>query len=143
MNKILVSPSHLEEVAALFVNQRQELEQMCRKLDEQIHFVQSNWSGATRERFFEEYRTARETIKVTFEQISAIGQQLHFIAREFRRVDGEHEVIQYPDGAIFRGVYDSATETYNDIKATGQSFLEHPFRTTFEFAYGLTIGEIN
>ncbi|WP_211748449.1 WXG100 family type VII secretion target [Paenibacillus sp. Marseille-Q4541] len=159
MVKILVSPDQLLDVAGRFLAQRQELERICDRLDKQIYFIREGWSGATKERFFQEYLVARQSMGVTMEQISSIAQQLNFIARSFAEADGEGgSAIVMPslppeveaklkNGVDFtasavKGVGATIEGLFDDALGVGKSFLENPFGAAFNIGYALTIGKV-
>ncbi|WIV19856.1 WXG100 family type VII secretion target [Paenibacillus polygoni] len=159
MVKIMVSPDQLMEVARHFLSQRQELERMCNQLDKQIYFISEGWSGATKERFFHEYLSARQSMGVTMEKISSIAQQLNFIARSFAEADGEGgSAIVMPslppkveaklESAVdyifsgFRGVGATIEGLFNNVVGTGKSLWENPFGTAYDIGYAFTVGRV-
>lgn len=157
MVKIMVSPDQLMEVVGHFLNQRQELERMCNQLDKQIYFISEGWSGATKERFFHEYLSARQSMGVTMEKISSIAQQLNFIARSFAEADGEggsaivmpslppkveaklESGVDYTASAL-KGVGATIEGLFDDAVGTVKSFWESPFGTVYDIGYAFTVG---
>ncbi|WP_454192459.1 WXG100 family type VII secretion target [Paenibacillus sp. Marseille-Q7038] len=158
MVKILVSPDQLMEVVRHFLNQRQELERMCNQLDKQIYFISEGWSGATKERFFQEYLSARLSMGVTMEKISSIAQ-LNFIARSFAEADGEggsaivmpslppkveaklESGVDYTASAL-KGVGATIEGLFNNVVGTGKSLWENPFGTAYDIGYAFTVGRV-
>ena len=157
MVKIMVSPDQLMEVVRHFLNQRQELERMCNQLDKQIYFISEGWSGATKERFFHEYLSARQSMGVTMEKISSIAQQLNFIARSFAEADGEGgSAIVMPSlppeveaklesdvdytASVLKGVGATIEGLFYDAVGTVKSFWESPFGTVYDIGYAFTVG---
>ncbi|WP_160033865.1 WXG100 family type VII secretion target [Paenibacillus sp. An7] len=159
MVKIMVSPDQLMEVVEHFLSQRQELEQMCNQLDKQIYFISEGWSGATKERFFHEYLSARQSLGVTMEKISSIAQQLNFIARSFAEADGEggsaivmpslppkveaklESGVDYTASAL-KGVGATIEGLFDDAVGTVKSFWESPFGTVYDIGYAFTVGRV-
>ncbi|MBD7970147.1 WXG100 family type VII secretion target [Paenibacillus gallinarum] len=159
MVKIMVSPDQLMEVVEHFLSQRQELERMCGQLDKQIYFIREGWSGATKERFFQEYLSARQSMGVTMEKISSIAQQLNFIARSFAEADGEGgSVIVMPSlppkveaklesgvdytASALKGVGATIVGLFDDAVGTVKSFWESPFGTVYDIGYAFTVGRV-
>ncbi|QDY86235.1 WXG100 family type VII secretion target [Paenibacillus polymyxa] len=93
MGRILVPPDKLMEVADQFLHGKHEMERMLNLLNGRIDFVQQGWSGATQERFFQEFQVSRQSMSVTLERLSTIAQELIFIAKNFTQVDGEKVVL--------------------------------------------------
>ncbi|ADO55614.1 alanyl-tRNA synthetase [Paenibacillus polymyxa SC2] len=96
MGRILVPPDKLMEVADQFLHGKHELERMLNHLSGRIDFVQQGWSGATQERFFQEFQVSRQSMSVTLERLSMVAQELIFISKSFTQVDGEKVVLDVP-----------------------------------------------
>ncbi|KAF6576885.1 WXG100 family type VII secretion target [Paenibacillus polymyxa] len=96
MGRILVSPDKLMEVADQFLHGKHEMERMLNLLNGRIDFVQQGWSGATQERFFQEFQVSRQSMSVTLERLSMVAQELIFISKSFTQVDGEKVVLDVP-----------------------------------------------
>ncbi|WP_197492033.1 WXG100 family type VII secretion target, partial [Paenibacillus jamilae] len=65
-----------------------------------IDFVQQGWSGATQERFFQEFQVSRQSMSVTLERLSTVAQELVFISKNFTQVDGEKVVLDVPGNGV-------------------------------------------
>jgi hypothetical protein len=72
------------------------MERMLNFLSGRIDFVQQGWSGATQERFFQEFQVSRQSMSVTIERLSTVAQELIFISKNFTQVDGEKVVLDVP-----------------------------------------------
>ncbi|AZH30761.1 WXG100 family type VII secretion target [Paenibacillus sp. M-152] len=96
MGRILVRPDKLMEVADQFLHGKHEMERMLNFLSGRIDFVQQGWSGATQERFFQEFQVSRQSMNVTIERLSTVAQELIFISKNFTQVDGEKVVLDVP-----------------------------------------------
>lgn len=159
MVRIAVSPDQLLDVARFLITQRQELERMCQTLDKQIYFVREGWSGATKERFFQEYLVARQSMDVTILKISFIAEQLNFIARSFAEADESGGTgIVMPSlppkieanlkngvdftGSAIKGVGATVEGILDDLASTGMSLWENPLATAFNMGYALTVGKV-
>ncbi|MET3210068.1 UNVERIFIED_CONTAM: WXG100 family type VII secretion target [Paenibacillus sp. PvR008] len=100
MGRILVPPDKLMQVANQFLQGKQEMERMLNFLSGRIDFVQQGWSGATRERFFQEFQVSRQSMSVTIERLSIVAQELIFISKNFTQVDGEKVVLDVPGNGV-------------------------------------------
>ncbi|WP_084011806.1 WXG100 family type VII secretion target [Paenibacillus kribbensis] len=100
MGRILVPPDMLIQVADQFLQGKHEMERMLNFLSGRIYFVQQGWSGATRERFFQEFQVSRQSMSVTLERLSAVAQELIFISKSFTQVDGEKVVLDVPGNGV-------------------------------------------
>ncbi|KAF6564749.1 WXG100 family type VII secretion target [Paenibacillus sp. EKM202P] len=96
MGRILVPPDKLMEVADQFLHGKHEMERILNFLSGRIDFVQQGWSGATQERFFQEFQVSRQSMSVTLERLSMVAQELIFISKSFTQVDGEKVVLDVP-----------------------------------------------
>jgi WXG100 family type VII secretion target len=96
MGRILVPPDKLMEVADQFLQGKHEMERMLNFLSGRIDFVQQGWSGATQERFFQQFQVSRQSMNVTIERLSTVAQELIFISKNFTQVDGEKVVLDVP-----------------------------------------------
>ncbi|QNV56378.1 hypothetical protein GMA19_01539 [Paenibacillus polymyxa E681] len=100
MGRILVPPDKLMEVADQFLQGKHEMERMLNFLSGRIDFVQQGWSGATRERFFQDFQASRQSMGVTLERLSTVAQELIFISKNFTQVDGEKVVLDVPGNGV-------------------------------------------
>ncbi|SUA68586.1 protein of uncharacterised function DUF909 [Paenibacillus polymyxa] len=100
MGRILVPPDKLMEVADQFLHGKYEMDRMLNFLSGRIDFVQQGWSGATRERFFQEFQVSRQSMSVTLERLSTVAQELIFISNNFTQVDGEKVVLDVPGNGV-------------------------------------------
>ncbi len=100
MGRILVPPDKLMEVADQFLHGKHEMDRMLNFLSGRIDFVQQGWSGATRERFFQEFQVSRQSMSVTLERLSTVAQELIFISNNFTQVDGEKVVLDVPGNGV-------------------------------------------
>ncbi|MCP3805668.1 WXG100 family type VII secretion target [Paenibacillus sp. Lou8.1] len=100
MGRILVPPDKLMEVADQFLHGKHEMERMLNLLNGRIDFVQQGWSGATRERFFQDFQVSRQSMGVTLERLSTVAQELIFISKNFTQVDGEKVVLDVPGNGV-------------------------------------------
>ncbi|SEI79682.1 WXG100 family type VII secretion target [Paenibacillus polymyxa] len=100
MGRILVPPDKLMEVADQFLHGKHEMDRMLNFLSGRIDFVQQGWSGATRERFFQEFQVSRQSMSVTLERLSTVAQELIFISNNFTQVDGEKVVLDVPGDGV-------------------------------------------
>ncbi|ODA08838.1 MULTISPECIES: polymorphic toxin type 50 domain-containing protein [Paenibacillus] len=100
MGRILVPPDKLMEVADQFLHGKHEMERILNLLNGRIDFVQQGWSGATRERFFQDFQVSRQSMGVTLERLSTVAQELIFISKNFTQVDGEKVVLDVPGNGV-------------------------------------------
>ncbi|WP_068501637.1 WXG100 family type VII secretion target [Paenibacillus kribbensis] len=100
MGRILVPPDKLIQVADQFLQGKHEMERMLNFLSGRIDFVQQGWSGATRERFFQEFQVSRQSMSMTLGRLSTIAQELIFISKSFTQVDGEKVVLDVPGNGV-------------------------------------------
>lgn len=89
MTEILVKPEMLNRIGETFIHSREQLEQVYVSLDKQMNRVHQEWSGVTRENFFQAFRSFQEQRKVTLDQISYVGEELIQISKKFAEADAK------------------------------------------------------
>jgi WXG100 family type VII secretion target len=89
MTKIQVSPEQLDSVASEFADAHGTLYNQMNGLDRIMNNLHSQWDGMERNRFYNDYRTAKYTLSSALSKIQSIEIELKSIASKFRNADGE------------------------------------------------------
>ncbi|MEC0180045.1 WXG100 family type VII secretion target [Paenibacillus peoriae] len=89
MTKIQVSPEQLDSVASQFADAHGTLYNQLNGLDRIMNNLHSQWDGMERNRFYNDYRTAKYTLSSALSKIQSIEIELKSIASKFRNADGE------------------------------------------------------
>ncbi|CAH1224537.1 WXG100 family type VII secretion target [Paenibacillus sp. JJ-223] len=147
MQRIMVHPDLLDEKARMVQQKKQELERMVWELEKSIYMLQSEWSGITGEKFFQDFRLAREVFPTTLGLLSSIQNEFTFIANNFRTTDNTGEVALYIPEELKRdftvGLLDgSVGETVTGIGDAANALWHDPFGTLASLGYGLTVGRV-
>ncbi|MDM5279692.1 WXG100 family type VII secretion target [Paenibacillus silvae] len=124
-----------------------ELDRIVRELDKSIYFLQSEWSGATREQFFWDFMEVKDVFPATLGKLDEIQKEFTFIANNFRTTDSTGEVALYiPDElkpSFFTGAVDKAIgDTVTGLGEMAEAILYHPFSTIGNLAYDMTLGKL-
>ncbi|WP_186380976.1 WXG100 family type VII secretion target [Paenibacillus xylanexedens] len=96
MSTIKVTPEQLLHVSKQIEQGRQQLESIRDDLTARIGFIESQWSGATQERFFYDFQQSRPVLDRALESMVNSSQSLSTIAERFQQADQE----QFSLGAI-------------------------------------------
>ncbi|MBU5353349.1 WXG100 family type VII secretion target [Paenibacillus barcinonensis] len=147
MLRIQVHPDELEAKARLVQQCKLELDRIVRELDKSIYFLQSEWSGATREQFFWDFMEVKDVFPATLGKLDEIQKEFTFIANNFRTTDSTGEVALYiPDElkpSFFTGAVDKAIgDTVTGLGEMAEAILYHPFSTIGNLAYDMTLGKL-
>lgn len=89
MTKIQVTPEQLDNVASQFANAHGTLYNQLNGLDSTMNRLHSQWDGMERNRFYNDYRTAKYTLSSVLNKVQSIEIELKSIASKFRNADGE------------------------------------------------------
>ncbi|MDQ0495839.1 MULTISPECIES: WXG100 family type VII secretion target [Paenibacillus] len=89
MTKIQVSPEQLDRVASQFADAHGTLYNQLNGLDNTMNNLHSQWDGMERNRFYNDYRTAKYTLSSALSKVQSIEIELKSIASRFRNADGE------------------------------------------------------
>lgn len=89
MTKIQVTPEQLDSVASEFANAHGALYNQLNGLDNTMNNLHNQWDGMERNRFYNDYRTAKYTLSSALSKIQSIEIELKSIASKFRNTDGE------------------------------------------------------
>ncbi|WP_226001431.1 WXG100 family type VII secretion target [Paenibacillus sp. BJ-4] len=89
MTKIQVSPEQLDSVASQFADAHGTLYNQLNGLDNTMNNLHSQWDGMERNRFYNDYRTAKYTLSSALSKVQSIEIELKSIASSFRNADGE------------------------------------------------------
>ncbi|MDM5279685.1 WXG100 family type VII secretion target [Paenibacillus silvae] len=146
MLRIQVHPDELEAKARLVQQCKLELDRIVRELDKSIYFLQSEWSGATREQFFWDFMEVKGVFPATLGKLDEIQKEFTFIANNFRTTDSTGEVALYiPDElkpSFFTGAVDKAIgDTVTGLGETVEALFYNPLSTLGSLAYAMTIGK--
>ncbi|WP_342416774.1 WXG100 family type VII secretion target [Paenibacillus sp. FSL R10-2782] len=87
INKIQVSPEQLDHVASQFANAHGTLYNQLNGLDNTMNNLHSQWDGMERNRFYNDYRTAKYTLSSVLNKVQSIEIELKSIASKFRSTD--------------------------------------------------------
>ncbi|MCK6077947.1 WXG100 family type VII secretion target [Paenibacillus silvae] len=147
MLRIQVHPDELEAKARLVQQCKLELDRIVRELDKSIYFLQSEWSGATREQFFWDFMEVKDVFPATLGKLDEIQKEFTFIANNFRTTDSTGEVALYIPNELkpsfFTGAVDKAIgDTVTGLGEMAEAFLYHPFSTIGNLAYDMTLGKV-
>ncbi len=88
MTKIQVTPEQLDNVASQFANAHGILYNQLNGLDNTMNRLHSQWDGMERNRFYNDYRTAKYTLSSILNKVQSIEIELKSIALKFRNADG-------------------------------------------------------
>ncbi|GGH72400.1 hypothetical protein GCM10008014_58730 [Paenibacillus silvae] len=89
MSTIKVTPEQLLHVSKQIEQGRQQLESIRNDLTARIGFIESQWAGATQERFFYDFQQSRPVLNRALESMVKSSQELVAIAERFQQVDQE------------------------------------------------------
>ncbi|MCM3174228.1 WXG100 family type VII secretion target [Paenibacillus sp. MER 99-2] len=89
MSTIKVTPEQLLHVSKQIEQGRQQLESIRNDLTARIGFIESQWSGATQERFFYDFQQSRPVLDRALESMVKSSQNLGTIAERFQQADQE------------------------------------------------------
>ncbi|HBU83998.1 MAG TPA: WXG100 family type VII secretion target [Paenibacillus sp.] len=89
MSTIKVTPEQLLYVSRQIEQARQQLEGIRNDLTARIGFIQSQWAGATQERFFYDFQQSRSVLDRALESMINSSQNLLAIAERFEQADQE------------------------------------------------------
>jgi len=87
MNKILITPEEVRQVAAQFKQCSDESNAMVQKLSTTINGMHQTWAGMSSQKFFADFETWNKTMQQFVGLLDGINQQLLVIAERFERAD--------------------------------------------------------
>ncbi|WP_405155361.1 WXG100 family type VII secretion target [Paenibacillus sp. FSL K6-0108] len=105
MSTIKVAPEQLLHVSKQIEQGRQQLEAIRNDLTARIGFIQSQWAGATQERFFYDFQQSHSVLDRALESMVKSSQDLMEIAERFEQADQEQVSL----GAIVGQIATSTT----------------------------------
>ncbi|MBG9538285.1 hypothetical protein ABE42_35070 [Bacillus thuringiensis] len=91
MGEIKVTPEELEQVAKNVRNSRNYLDQLHQDLYTQTEYITSMWSGATSERFYQNFNEAKPKMFTVLMEFDKIAEELEKAAEKFRKADEEEQ----------------------------------------------------
>lgn len=100
MSTIKVTPEQLLYVSRQIEQGRQQLEGIRNDLTARIGFIQSQWAGATQERFFYDFQQSRSVLDRALESMVKSSQDLFAIAERFEQADQEQVSLGAVAGQI-------------------------------------------
>lgn len=100
MSTIKVTPEQLLHVSRQIEQGRQQLEGIRNDLTARIGFIQSQWAGATQERFFYDFQQSRSVLDRALESMVKSSQDLFAIAERFKQADQEQVSLGAVTGQI-------------------------------------------
>ncbi len=104
MSTIKVTPEQLLHVSKQIEQGRQQLESIRSNLTARIGFIESQWAGATQERFFYDFQQSRPVLDRTLESMVNSSQDLKAIAERFQQADQEQVGTGTVAGQIAVGI---------------------------------------
>ncbi|MGO4532641.1 WXG100 family type VII secretion target [Paenibacillus sp. 2TAF8] len=103
MSTIKVTPEQLLHVSKQIEQGRQQLESIRSDLSARIGFIESQWAGATQERFFFDFQQSRPVLDRALESMLKSSQDLKVIAERFQQADQEQVSVGAVAGQIAAG----------------------------------------
>ena len=100
MSTIKVTPEQLLYVSKQIEQGRQQLESIRSDLSARIGFIESQWEGATQERFFYDFQQSRPVLDRALESMVKSSQDLKAIAVRFQQADQEQVSVGAVAGSI-------------------------------------------
>ncbi|MBB6022932.1 WXG100 family type VII secretion target [Paenibacillus sp. JGP012] len=100
MSTIKVTPEQLLHVSKQIEQGRQQLESIRNDLTARIGFIESQWAGATQERFFYDFQQSRPVLNRALESMVKSSQELVAIAERFQQADQEQVSLGTVAGLI-------------------------------------------
>ncbi|WP_366290604.1 WXG100 family type VII secretion target [Paenibacillus sp. AN1007] len=100
MSTIKVTPEQLLHVSKQIEQGRQQLESIRSDLIARIGFIESQWTGATQERFFYDFLQSRPVLDRALESMVKSSQDLKIIAERFKQADQEQVSVGAVAGSI-------------------------------------------
>lgn len=100
MSRIKVTTEQLLHVSRQIEQWRQQLEGIRNDLTARIGFIQSQWAGATQERFFYDFQQSRSVLDRALESMVKSSQDLMAIAERFEQADQEQVSLGAVTGSI-------------------------------------------
>ncbi|MGG3872708.1 WXG100 family type VII secretion target [Brevibacillus laterosporus] len=89
MSRILISPDQVDEVANQFQQSKEQSQQVIERLNQQIHQMEGQWDGMTKQKFFQEFQEANRQMTGFVLLLESISHELHAIATKFRQADSQ------------------------------------------------------
>ncbi|OAJ72495.1 type VII secretion protein EsxA [Brevibacillus sp. SKDU10] len=89
MSRILISPDQVDEVASQFQQSKEQSQQVIDRLNQQIHQMEGQWDGMTKQKFFQEFQEANRQMTGFVLLLESISNELHAIATKFRQADSQ------------------------------------------------------
>ncbi|SCY35841.1 WXG100 family type VII secretion target [Paenibacillus polysaccharolyticus] len=89
MSIIKVTPEQLLHLSKQIEQGRRQLESIRSDLNARIGFIESQWAGATQERFFFDFQQSRPVLDRALESMVKSSQDLRAIAKRFQQADQE------------------------------------------------------
>lgn len=126
MSTIKVTPEELLHVSKQIEQGRQQLEGIRNDLTARIGFIQSQWAGATQERFFYDFQQSRFVLDRALESMVKSSQDLMSIAERFEQADQEQVSLGAVAGQIVAHTLmnHNTGNTENERRMVYNPFLE-------------------
>ncbi|MCM3134080.1 WXG100 family type VII secretion target [Paenibacillus polysaccharolyticus] len=100
MSTIKVTPEQLLHVSKQIEQGRRQLESIRSDLSARIGYIESQWEGATQERFFYDFQQSRPVLDRALESMVKSSQDLKAIAVRFQQADQEQVSVGAVAGSI-------------------------------------------
>ncbi|HDR7632859.1 MULTISPECIES: WXG100 family type VII secretion target [Bacillus] len=94
MAEIKVTPEELEQVAKTVRNSRNYLYQLHQDLYTQTEYIASMWSGATSQRFYQNFNEAKPKMFTVLMEFDKIAEELEKAAEKFRKADSQEVTLE-------------------------------------------------
>ncbi|WP_211747022.1 WXG100 family type VII secretion target [Paenibacillus sp. Marseille-Q4541] len=91
MTRIVVPPERILEISKQFAQASEISKAMIASLNGNILSMQSQWSGITQERFYQNFQVARTQMDTFSSRVSSIGTELHSISVKFAEADSAQD----------------------------------------------------
>ena len=87
MSNIRISPDQVDQIAGQFKQSAEQSQQIIARLQASINNLQSQWEGATQQRFYADFETAKRQMESFVQLLTSVGTDLTGIANKFRVTD--------------------------------------------------------
>ncbi|WIV20045.1 WXG100 family type VII secretion target [Paenibacillus polygoni] len=121
MTRIVVPPERILEISKQFTQASEISKSMVTSLNANILSLQSQWSGITQERFYQDFQTARTQMETFTSRVSSIGTDLHSISVKFAEADGSQDTGIRTEGNSKDAWQEQTKETLSDAFDNGSS----------------------
>ncbi|MDQ0110664.1 WXG100 family type VII secretion target [Paenibacillus harenae] len=85
--QIRITPEEMEQVARTFLSNAEQTSSIVQTLTSTMDNLAMNWEGATKNSFYGEFQTQKESMKAFVELLNKIHGDLMIISGNFRQAD--------------------------------------------------------